>query len=138
MPTTTCARANTLTGGGRTNTWDSQNRLVQCVYNGTMTTNTYACDGLRHRSVVGANTTDYVLDQTMQVRELLNGTVKATYLVGPRGPEYRRDDQAGTIRWYVYDGLGSVVGEVAPDGRRRADDCFLLRKAQYRKFAIIQ
>jgi hypothetical protein len=24
-----------LTGGGRTNTWDSQNRLVQCVYNGT-------------------------------------------------------------------------------------------------------
>jgi YD repeat-containing protein len=88
--------------------------------------------------VVGANTTDYVLDQTMQVRELLNGAVKATYLVGPRGPEYRRDDQAGTIRWYVYDGLGSVVGEVAPDGRRRADDCFLLRKAQYRKFAIIQ
>jgi RHS repeat-associated protein len=52
----------------------------------------------------------------MFVRELLNGTVKATYLVGPRGPEYRRDDQAGTIRWYVYDGLGSVVGEVAPDG----------------------
>jgi RHS repeat-associated protein len=89
---------------------------VQCVYNGTTTTNTYASDGLRHRSVVGANTTDYVLDQTMQVRELLNGTVKATVLVGPRGPEYRRDDQAGTIRWYVYDGLGSVVGEVAPDG----------------------
>jgi RHS repeat-associated protein len=52
----------------------------------------------------------------MFVCELLNGTVKATYLVGPRGPEYRRDDQAGTIRWYVYDGLGSVVGEVAPDG----------------------
>jgi RHS repeat-associated protein len=91
-------------------------RLVQCTYNGTTTTNTYASDGLRHRSVVGANTTDYVLDQTMQVRELLNGMVKATYLVGPRGPEYRRDDQAGTIRWYVYDGLGSVVGEVAPDG----------------------
>jgi RHS repeat-associated protein len=107
---------NTLTGGGRTNTWDSQNRLVQCAYNGTTTTNTYASDGLRHRSVVGANTTDYVLDSSMFVRELLNGTVKATYLVGPRGPEYRRDDQAGTIRWYVYDGLGSVVGEVAPDG----------------------
>jgi YD repeat-containing protein len=111
---------------------------VQCVYNGTTTTNTYACDGLRHRSVVGANTTDYVLDSSLFARELLNGMVKATYLVGPRGPEYRRDDQAGTIRWYVYDGLGSVVGEVAPDGRRRADDCFLLRKAQYRKFAIIQ
>jgi hypothetical protein len=62
--------------------------------------------------VVGANTTDYVLDQSMFVRELLNGTVKATYLAGPRGPEYRRDDQAGAIRWYVCDGLGSVVGEV--------------------------
>jgi YD repeat-containing protein len=55
-------------------------------------------------------------DQSMFVRELLNGTAKATVLVGPRGPEYRRDDQAGIIRWYVYDGLGSVVGEVAPDG----------------------
>jgi hypothetical protein len=32
------ANGNTLTGGGRTNTWDSQNRLVQCVYNGTTTT----------------------------------------------------------------------------------------------------
>jgi|GEM_PF-2790106 len=74
-----------------------------------------AQSALRHRSVVGANTTDYVLDASMFVRELLNGTVKATYLVGPRGPEYRRDDQAGTIRWYVCDGLGSVVGEVAPD-----------------------
>jgi RHS repeat-associated protein len=42
--------------------------------------------------------------------------VKATYLVGPRGPECRRDDVAGTIRWYVYDGMGSVVGEVAPYG----------------------
>jgi RHS repeat-associated protein len=66
--------------------------------------------------VVGANTSDYVLDSSMFVRELLNGTLKATYLVGPRGPEYRRDDQAGTIRWYVYDGLGSVVGEVDPSG----------------------
>jgi YD repeat-containing protein len=110
------ANGNTLTGGGRTNTWDSQNRLVQCAYNGTTTTNTYASDGLRHRSVVGTNTTDYALDGSMFVRELLNGMVKATYLVGPRGPEYRRDDQAGSIRWYVYDGLGSVVGEVAPDG----------------------
>jgi YD repeat-containing protein len=65
---------------------------------------------------VGTNTTDYVLDGSVFVCELLNGTVKATYLVGLRGPEYRRDDQAGTIRWYVCDGLGSVVGEVAPDG----------------------
>ena len=25
------ADGNTLTGGGRTNTWDSQNRLVSCI-----------------------------------------------------------------------------------------------------------
>jgi len=50
----------------------------------------------------------------------------ATYLQGPRGSEYRRDDTAteldslGNIvaktRWYVYDGLGPVVGEVDPLG----------------------
>ena len=50
----------------------------------------------------------------------------ATYLIGARGPEYRRDDtqteldsQGRTVtkaRWYVYDGLGSVVGEVDPLG----------------------
>ena len=65
---------------------------MQCVYNGTTTTNPYASDGLRHRSVVGTTTTDYVLDSSLFVCELLNGTVKATYLVGPRGPECRRDD----------------------------------------------
>ena len=43
-------------------------------------------------------------------------TNKAMYLPGPRGVEYRRDDVAGTVRWYVYDGLGSVMGEVSPDG----------------------
>jgi len=31
------ANGNTLTGGGRTNTWDSQNRLFKCV-NGANTT----------------------------------------------------------------------------------------------------
>jgi YD repeat-containing protein len=56
-------------------------------------------------------------DGTMFVREFTGtGTVKATYLPGPRGVEYRRDDVAGTARWYVYDGLGSVMGEVSPDG----------------------
>jgi hypothetical protein len=28
----------------------------------------------------------------------------------PNGPEYRRDDQTGALRWYLYDGLGSVLG----------------------------
>ena len=70
-------------------------------------------------------------------------TVKATYLQGPRGSEcridetqqtegYYRFDASGVVvknaqgqpivfargvtKWYVYDGLGSVVGEVDPSG----------------------
>jgi len=86
---------NTLTGGGRTNTWDSENRMTQCAYNGTTSQFTYAADGLRHRSVVNGVTTDFALDASMFVREMRNGTSTATYLVGARGPEYRRDDVAG-------------------------------------------
>ena len=47
---------------------------------------------------------------------LHGGSSLATYLVGLRGPECRRDDTTGVMRWYLYDGLGSVLGEVAPTG----------------------
>lgn len=87
-------------------------RTKSCVYNGT----TYAADGLRRSRTVGGVTTNYVLDGQSVVRERRNGTNYATYLTGPRGPEYRRDDATGQIRWYLYDGLGSVVGEVDPHG----------------------
>ena len=40
----------------------------------------------------------------------------ATYFVGARGPEYKRNDVNAAVRWYVFDGLGSVVGEVDPNG----------------------
>jgi hypothetical protein len=42
-------------------------------------------------------------------------TTTATYLVGPRGPEYKRG-ATGDPEWNVYDGLGSVVATVSPDG----------------------
>jgi RHS repeat-associated protein len=109
------ANGNTLTGGGRTNTWDGQNRLTQCVFGGTTTTHTYGADGLRRRTVQGAVTTDFVLMGDSVVRELRAGATHATYLHGPRGPEYRRD-AAGNARWYLYDGLGSVLGEVDAAG----------------------
>jgi RHS repeat-associated protein len=115
---------NTLTGGGRTNTWDSQNRLVNCVNGGNTSNFTYASDGIRHRTVLGANTTDYICDGPMFVREKLNGVVSATYLIGMRGPEYRRDDSSGTVRWYCFDGLGSVLGEVDPSGNLTASRTF--------------
>ena len=127
------ADGNTLLGNGRTNAWDSQNRLVSCLIGGNSSTYKYAADGLRRQKTANGMTTDYAYDGTMMVREghassgsLTPSTVTATYLVGARGPEYRRDDtqtemdsQGRTVtkaRWYVYDGLGSVVGEVDPLG----------------------
>jgi RHS repeat-associated protein len=114
------ADGNTLTGGGRTNTWDSENRLAQSIDGANTCVYTYGSDGQRHRAAItnGGNTTttDYVLDGTMMVRERRNSANYATYLIGPRGPEYRRDDTSGTVRWYLYDGLGSVLGEVDPNG----------------------
>jgi len=129
------ADGNTLSGNGRVSAWDSQNRLVSCIINGGTSTYKYGADGLRRQKTTNGTTTDYAYDSTMMVREghatggsLTPATVTATYLIGPQGPEYRRDDTpAGTetdsqgrtvtkVRWYVYDGLGSVVGEVDPLG----------------------
>ena len=38
---------NTLSGGGRTNSWDSQNRLVSCIVGGNTSASKYGADGLR-------------------------------------------------------------------------------------------
>ena len=55
------ADGNTLTGGGRANAWDSQNRLVSCATNGNTCSCGYGSDGLRRRSTVNGTTTDFVL-----------------------------------------------------------------------------
>ena len=124
---------NTLTGGGRTNTWDSQNRMSKCVNGTNISSFTYDCDGIRHSSIVNGVSTDFVLDSNMFLRELHNGNVKATYFVGASGPAYRRDDaNGGTVRWYLYDGLGSVLGEVDPNGNitaRRKYDVYGMTRA---------
>ena len=110
------ADGNTLTGGGRTNTWDSENRMVSCVNGANTSSFVYGADGMRRRTIVNGVTTDSVLDNSMFIRERRNSMNIATYLVGGRGPEYRRDDANGQVRWYLYDGLGSVLGEVDPSG----------------------
>jgi RHS repeat-associated protein len=77
-------------------------------------------DGLRRTSNVNGTIRKYMLDNGMMVRETdANGASQATYLAGLRGPEYRRDDVNGSIKWYVgacpeerRDGLGSVLAEV--------------------------
>jgi RHS repeat-associated protein len=140
---------NTLSGGGRSNVWDSQNRLVSCNYtapNGVAYSSqfTYGADGLRRRSVVTSNgvtnIVDTVYDASMPVEEVgyAQGTntpyPSAIYLIGPRGPEYRRDVVHQSVAWYVYDGLGSVVEEVDPSGNitaaRKYDVYGMVRSGQ--------
>lgn len=46
-------------------------------------------------------------------------TTTKAYLQGPNGPLYCKtyvSGQADTVRWYVYDGLGSVVKKVDSTG----------------------
>lgn len=69
--------------------------------------------------VSGNTTRDYALNGDSVVREwtTINGvtSLAATYLYGPRGPEYKRDGN-DNVEWCVYDGLGSVVATVDPSG----------------------
>ena len=119
------ANGNTLSGGGRTMAWDSQNRMVSCAYDGNTLAFDYGADGLRRSETLTSGgqsvTTYYVYDgQSLVMEETKNAqgvlTPSATYLNGPRGPEYKKDEGTGLVKWYVYDGLGSVVAEVDPSG----------------------
>jgi len=126
---------------GRVNTWDSQNRLVSCTKGGVTSSFTYGADGLRRSSTVNGITTYYAYDGTTMIRErkknVNTGVLfnTATYLQGMRGTECRIDETQqtegyynpvysypnqmharGVSKWYVYDGLGSVVGEVDVNG----------------------
>jgi RHS repeat-associated protein len=120
---------NTLTGGGRTNLWDSENRLVQCTANGNKCQYVYGADGLRRQQTVtdstGVHTTNFMLDGNMNVEDVRlptsNGDPEKveTYVTGPRGPECRIETIGGGVpqwNYYLYDGLGSVVGEIAQGG----------------------
>ncbi len=82
---------NTLAGGGRTNTWDSQNRLVQTMYNGVTSSFTYGSAGLRRSAAAGGVTTHYVLDGQNVVQGHSGGALVGSYLYGPRGPECKMD-----------------------------------------------
>jgi RHS repeat-associated protein len=107
---------------------------VQCVTSGATSSFTYGADGLRRSTTVqsGNNdpvTTHYLLDGQSVVQEMQDpdddgslydtvgntttletGAVTATYCLGLRGIEYREDSSGR--KWYIYDGLGSVVAEV--------------------------
>lgn len=111
----------------RTFDWDSQNRMTQCVNYGTTTTTstfTYGPDGLRRSmSVNGGTPTRYIWDGKSVAQEWVDSNSDSnvdsnettTYLNGLRGSEYRQDS-SGQVRWYLYDGLGSVIGELDSSG----------------------
>ncbi|HPP76412.1 MAG TPA: RHS repeat-associated core domain-containing protein, partial [Armatimonadota bacterium] len=64
------------------------------------------------------------------VRERCENSNIATYFTSARGIEYRRDDTAEdpgnpsrhVVRWYLYDGLGSVIAEVGEEVLMEADN----------------
>ncbi len=101
------------------NTWDSVNRLRTCVAGQTSSQFAYGPDGLRKQSTVNGAVTRYILDSSMVFRET-NGqnAPQVPYLIGPRGPEYRRTGlgQNAQVTWYCYDGLGSVLAEASSTG----------------------
>jgi RHS repeat-associated protein len=134
---TSDADGNTLTDeSGRTYTWDSQNRMTSCTYNGTTTTFTYGSDGLRRSMTLNGVTTYYAYDGTTLIQEFQtniqtgNLDVTTTYMTGPMGPICRINETQqtegyyppgvtsnaplgrGVTRWYVYDGLGSKIAEL--------------------------
>lgn len=129
---------NTLVKRGRKMWWDSQNRLVSCLTGAGTSKFKYGSDGLRRRMVYTNNNndksqTDYALDGQNVVQEIVqqqaaggtwNNPTTITYLQGPSGPLYRAPQTATDVRWYVYDGLGSVVGEVDPNGNVTASKKF--------------
>jgi hypothetical protein len=106
------ANRNTLTGGGRTNTWDSRSRLYQCANGGPTSRFTYGADGLRRCMVVRATTTNHVRDGSMSVRELSDtGTGKATCLAGTRGPsQYARRPAKDGDPWARYRRRDALTG----------------------------
>ena len=101
--------------------------MTQCVDSGTNSTSSYVYGayGLRRQATVTANgtatTTNTIYDATMPVQETTynsatgQNVLSATYFQGAQGPVYRRDGY-NNVSWYVYDGLGSVVAELSPNG----------------------
>jgi len=95
---------------------------------------TYGPDGLRRQMVKKPNindpstwtTTDYILEGQNVIGEIVKNGLgqriqQVEYLIGTRGVEYRRtkdydpgepNPRSDVTKWMLYDGLGSVIGEV--------------------------
>ena len=126
------------------NTWDCQNRLISSSISclgpaqTKQTTYEYGADGLRRTVTTNANasnstTMHFIYDGQNAIQVLKEvhhpggGTdlmPVSTYLTGPNGPMYRYDAESGNTSWYLYDGLGSVIGEVNSSGQITARNLY--------------
>ncbi len=109
------ANGNTLTTGGKTFTYDSENHMTSMTQGGTSVTMIYDGDGNRVAKTVGGVTTQYLVDDlnptgySQVVEEVVNGTVTRQYTYGlQRISETQVISNTWTTSFYVYDGSGSV------------------------------
>ena len=122
------ANGNLLSGGGRTLTWDAENRLQQAVYSGQTAVFTYDGDGLLVKREVGGQTTVHV-DQHYE-RNVTTGQETKNYYLGDQRVAMDQDDDIyflhtdhlGSTR-IMSDQAGNAVGEAIryyPYGTMRA------------------
>jgi RHS repeat-associated protein len=113
-PETYDANGNTLTTGGKTFAYDSENHLMSM--NGGAVTMIYDGFGNRVSKTVGNVTTKYLVEDDVNptglpqvFEESVNGVVLRTYTYGlQRISENQVINNAWTTSFYGYDGFGSV------------------------------
>ena len=106
-------RDNTLTTGGKTFAYDSENRLT--TMNGGAVSLVYDGDGNRVAKTTGGVTTQYLVDDlnptgyAQVIEEVVGGAVQRTYTYGlQRIDEEQTISGAWTPSFYGYDGGASV------------------------------
>jgi RHS repeat-associated protein len=112
-PETYDSNGNTLTTGGKSFSYDSENHLMSM--NGGAVNLIYDGDGNRVAKIANGVTTQYLVDDlnptgyAQVVEEVVNGAVERQYTYGlQRISENQHINNAWTPSFYGYDGFGSV------------------------------
>ena len=112
-PETYDSNGNTLTTGGKSFSYDSENHLM--TMNGSAVKLIYDGDGNRVAKIVNGVTTQYLVDDlnptgyAQVVEEVVNGAVTRQYTYGlQRISEAQSISGTWTQSFYGYDGFGSV------------------------------
>jgi RHS repeat-associated protein len=109
------ANGDTLTSGGKTFTYDFENRLKSMTAGSVAVTIQYDADGNRVAKTVNGVTTRYLVDDlnptgyAQVVEEVTAGAVTREYTYGPqRISQAQQIANAWTPSFYGYDGAGTV------------------------------